>query len=76
MIGSLLRVIEEEGEEEAWWLETTATAEESASSCGWSILLQAVLGASRSKFCGAKEEPTPSLLLLFRDNIHKNPMNN
>jgi hypothetical protein len=36
--------------------------EESASSCGWDILSQAVLGASCSKFCDANEEATaPSL---------------
>jgi hypothetical protein len=36
--------------------------EEFASSCGWDILSQAVLGASCSKFCDANEEATaPSL---------------
>ena len=30
--------------------------EEAASSCGWDILSQAVLGASCSKFCKAKDE--------------------
>jgi hypothetical protein len=45
------------------WIEDRGSwIEEAASSCGWDILSQVVLGASCSKFCDAKEEASaPSL---------------